>query len=111
MDGIAVAPVYQIQQIIAIPVTTVMAVQRKRTGSHAQQGTNALVVTNLSNVLLASTRTNLPNMIVNHANLVIIARIYLFRTIRVTNVLLGSIVRGRRSLTHNFLALVESLII
>lgn len=110
-DGTAVALVYQIQQIIAIPDTTVMVVQREKTGSHVQRDTNALVVTNLSNVLQASTRTNLPKMTANHANLDIIARIYLFQTIRVTNVHLGTIVRGRRSLTHNFLALLGSSII
>ena len=103
MDGIVEAQVYLILQIIAIPDTTVMVEQREKTGSHARRDTNARVVTNLSHVLPASTRTSLRNMSANRASLDITARIYLFQTIPVTNVHLDTIVRDKRSLTNNFL--------
>jgi hypothetical protein len=105
-DGIAVAPVYPIPQIIAIPDTTVMVVQPKKTGSHVQRDTSALVVTDRKNVLLVFTKTNLLCLIANHASLDISAKIYLLQTIQVTNAQLATTVLGRRNLLHSFLALL-----
>lgn len=100
------APVYPIPQIIAIADTTVMVVQPKKTGSHVQRDTSALVVTNRKNVLLVFTKTNLLCLIANHASLGISAKIYLLQTIQVTNAQLATTVLGRRNLLHSFLALL-----
>jgi hypothetical protein len=105
-DGIAVAPVYPIPQIIAIPDITVMVVQPEKTGSNVQRDTTALVVTNRKNVLLVFTKTNLLCLIANHASLDISAKIYLLQTIQVTNAQLATTVLGRRNLLHSFLALL-----
>ena len=110
-DGIVVAPGCPIRQITAIPATTVMAVQRKRTGNHAQRDTSALVVTNLNHVLLAFTKTKLLNLIANPVSLDISARTHLLPTIQVTNALLATIVLGKRSPIHNsHVLLVHSII-